>query len=184
MIIILYLSIIFFIFFCVFLKNKEGYQDWDSPITNHNVNMPINTGVDCQNKCGSQGKCTISKEQCISDVDCFGCQSKHRKFKKKWDFRAQNDAGKLSYLAPQYSTLTTDIGTQAKLYTSNPLEFITPAQGLDRKVYNYAMHLQDLKNDYILQNQPVLQYPKRQTATGIFTDIGPLPANAYLSDFK
>jgi len=147
--------------------------------------MPINTTFECQNKCSSQNKCYLTGEQCQSDVDCYGCQPfiKYKK-QKKFNIRGQNDAGKLSQNFPTYSTLTTDIGTQAKLYVKNPLQYITPAQGLNRKVYNFAIKEQDEKNDYLLQNQPVLQYPKRQTATGMFIDNGPLPANAYLSSFS
>ena len=183
MIILLFVVGLLFIGLILF-HNKEGFQDLGDPTTNHNVNMPLNTTFECQNKCSSQGICYITKEQCNNDVDCTGCQSKQKLLRKTKEIRGQNAAGKLAFNFPNYSTLTTDIGTQAKLYTSNPLKYITPAQGLDRKAFHFAMKLQDEKNDYLLKNQPILHYPLRQTTTGMFTDIGPLPANAYLSNFN
>jgi hypothetical protein len=183
-ILLLFVSLLFVSLILFYKKGIEGFKEFEDSSTNHNVNMPLNTTFECQNKCSSQGKCYITKEQCNNDIDCLGCQTKPKSQKKIKDIRGQNAAGKLSVNFPTYSSLTTDIGTQAKLYTSNPLKYITPAQGLDRKTFNFAMSLQDEKNDYLLKNQPIIHYPLRQTATGMFTDIGPLPANAYLSDFK
>ncbi len=54
----------------------ECFQAFDtgSPKTNHNVDQPINTKISCKNMCGPLARCSITGEQCTSDVDCYGCQ--------------------------------------------------------------------------------------------------------------
>ena len=45
----------------------------DQAVT-HTVNLPINTTYSCKNMCGPYGKCSITGERCLSDIDCFGCK--------------------------------------------------------------------------------------------------------------
>jgi hypothetical protein len=54
----------------------ECFQAFDtgSPQTNHTVDLPINTKISCKNMCGPLARCSITGEQCTSDVDCYGCQ--------------------------------------------------------------------------------------------------------------
>lgn len=50
-----------------------NYNDINSPLYSHTVNLPINDPVSCKNFCGPQSQCAITREQCTSDVDCQGC---------------------------------------------------------------------------------------------------------------
>ena len=34
------------------------------------VRLPINTTTSCKNMCGPPGRCSITGEQCVSDIDC------------------------------------------------------------------------------------------------------------------
>jgi len=96
--------------------------------------------------------------------------------------RGQNDAGKeTTGLTPTYSVLTTDIGTQAKLY--NKL-LIDPPQ-YDQGVNVWKKKFTDGETFYNKRYYPRRQqfmpnYPKRKTLSGEFEDDGPLAANSYL----
>ena len=92
-------------------------ESFDEKIT-HDVNMPINTNQSCKNMCGPPNRCAITGEECLSDLDCYGCQNEKAlgtdpKNKKPFLIRqdgvtGNNDAGKMSFLAPLYSSLTKD----------------------------------------------------------------------------
>jgi len=97
----------------------------------------------------------------------------------------ENDAGKLTWgVTPTYSTLTTDIGTQAKLFTSNKdkLEAAPQASfGVNTWItaFNGGQQLFDERYKPAgLKFMP--NYEKRYSATGQFIDDGPLASNAYL----
>jgi hypothetical protein len=154
--------------------------------TSHSVDLPINNPVSCKNMCGPLARCSISGEQCTSDVDCYGCQSLSRN--KQWygPVRGQNDAGKLTVgVTPQYSSLTTDIGTQSLLYNKNAKPIPeTSYQGTDlwRKTFDYGLMLYDKRNNPNIESEPYLpKYPKRTTLSGGFIDDGPLASNDYLT---
>ena len=166
------------------------YKDSNTPLTNHNVDMPINTTYSCKNFCGPKSQCSITREQCTSDVDCYGCQpiiTEPPKYLTK-DVRGQNDAGKLGYnQTPQYSELTTDIGTQAALYNKPYVKVPQMYLGVDRwmksanvgmKLFQNAQHSKYQLDPDNYKDMPT--YPTHETATGLFVDNGPLPANAYL----
>lgn len=57
--------------------------DMGSPETSHNVDQPINTKRSCKNMCGPLARCSITGEQCTSDVDCYGCQKINQNENKK-----------------------------------------------------------------------------------------------------
>ena len=135
---ILFICIIGFICFLFFFRNIpikglfEGLVDLGDPSTNHNVNQPINTTYQCSNMCGPLSRCSITGEQCTSDVDCTGCQPKIQPQTDTKNTRGQNDAGKLTTeQTPTYSTLTTDIGTQATLYNKLKIPPTTYNKGLN-----------------------------------------------------
>ena len=54
-----------------------NYNDINSPLYSHNVNLPINDPISCTNFCGPNSQCLITREQCTSDVDCKGCNRIH-----------------------------------------------------------------------------------------------------------
>jgi hypothetical protein len=168
---------------------REG--DTNTPLTNHNVDLPINTTYQCKNICGPQSQCSITRTQCTSDVDCYGCVPpfvKPPNYVTK-DVKGQNDAGRLIYNQnPRYSTLTTDIGTQATLYNKPNAKVPKPYYGIDNWMKSAEYGMQQFNKKWIarLKQDPektknMITYPVRETATGLFEDNGPLPANAYLS---
>lgn len=172
-------------------NKTEIYADYGNSDTNHNVNLPINTNFSCKNMCSSQSKCYITGEQCTSDIDCFGCKPKiniKRNLNNGDNVVGQNDSGKYSYLAPQYSSLTSDIGSKAKLFNKNiftPIPKINWGPDLWTKSFNIGEKINKdnssalwdpKKSDYIFTPK----YQVRPTITGLFKDEGPLPSNSYL----
>lgn len=162
----------------------------NTPLTSHNVDMPINTYYGCKNFCGPKSQCAITREQCTSDVDCQGCQpfpTQPPRYLTK-NVRGDNDAGKLIYNQnPRYSSLTTDIGTKASLYGNKFAPVPQPYLGLDKWVEsaNYGIKLQDDALAYKYSEEPeefrfIPNYPTRESATGLFKYTGPLASNAYL----
>jgi hypothetical protein len=174
---------------------REGFdsikQDQGTPETNHNVDLPLTTTTSCSNFCGPQSQCAKTRDQCTSDIDCPGCQPVINTQDEPFgpDVPGQNDAGKIGFYAPQYSSLTTDMGTQAAFYyPAGPLEsgsktaHVAVAQlgsgptlaGIE------GQRLFDVKNAQP-QNKFEPKYPVRESATGMFLDKnGPLASNSYL----
>jgi hypothetical protein len=160
-------------------------NDTGTPNTTHNVDLPINNTLDCQNMCGPLARCYKTGQQCTSDIDCPGCDpdNPNEEYNTNYlkDNKGENDAGKLSYYAPQFSSLTTDIGTKAKLvgdrYSIAPQYDI--GVNIWRSSFDEGNKLFD-KRYYSgsLPYTPV--YPKRMTLSGEFVDNGPLASNDYL----
>jgi len=172
---------------------KEGFDSYTSIIpdmgtsdTSHTVNLPINTTYSCQNMCGPLARCSKTGEQCTSDIDCYGCQPEFVETpNNKTDIGGQNDAGKITNgYNPTYSILTTDIGTQAKLYNKGVnLQPPSYFKGVNQwtKPFKAGMQLYDKKYNPSIEILPFLpKYPNRPTLSGEFIDNGPLASNAYL----
>jgi hypothetical protein len=164
---------------------KEGYSN----AMTHSVDLPINTRLSCSNFCGPKGTCAITQEQCLADIDCYGCQpiKPSSQEQKTINLEPYFGSGRLIYNQnPQYSKLTTDIGTQSYIYNKDaktPKMFL----GIDKwtKSFNYGLDLEDDKLTYQYSAAPepyrfVPTYPITETATGLFYDTGPTPSNAYL----
>ena len=171
-------------------NNKESfvgyeYLDTGTPNATHTVDLPINNTLDCSNMCGPLARCYKTGEQCSSDIDCPGCNpySPDEEYKIPYnkEYRGQNDAGKLSYLAPQYSELTTDIGTQAKLIADKNRSPPDYFKGVNtwRQTFDEGQRLFD-KRFYSGSYPMAPTYPQRQTLSGEFIDDGPLAANDFL----
>jgi hypothetical protein len=175
--------------FCV----KEGLEP--GPATSHTVDLPINTTTSCVNVCGPQARCSLTGQQCTSDVDCYGCQppsSSNKNAEPETVVRPQNNAGKYSYFQPTYSYLTTDIGTKAYLYkdqgTKEERENIKPTSYVlgsnewkplfDQDKKNYDKMFGTTLSSSLQKMEP--KYKTRPTLTGEFEDVGPLAANAFL----
>ena len=56
---------------------KNAKKDLNSPLYSHTVNLPINDPISCNNFCGPNAQCLITREQCTSDIDCKGCMRTH-----------------------------------------------------------------------------------------------------------
>jgi len=165
---------------------SETFIDRGLSDTNHTVNLPLNTTYTCQNFCGPTSRCAVTGEQCMADVDCPGCNPYNKTDTVKDDsIRGNNNAGILTNGAtPKYSSLTTDIGTQAKLYVSNKDKLNKPAMpnfGVNTWINGFNASMREFNKRYRpygLKFTP--DYKKRYTLTGEFIDDGPLPSNAYL----
>jgi len=180
---ILSLLLLIHIFKCS--PSIEGFQEKESSQTTHNVELPLTTTISCKNMCGPSARCYITGQQCLSDIDCPGCQPNSKPDDIPSDqivIPGQNDAGKLTPgVTPNYSTLTTDIGTQAKLITDNKFDKPDmPNFGLD--TWSSKFNTDDKKFDDRYKpsqetNMPT--YPDRYSLTGQFIEEGPLQSNAY-----
>ena len=154
----------------------------------HTVNLPINTTYSCKSMCGPYGKCSITGERCLSDVDCYGCQPStgelSKTFLKTNNVEGDDDAGKYSYLTPNYSELTTDVGTRAKLIA--PSDKFTPPPAYNTGVNMWrapfdegeSLYNEVYKPPANLTNMP--SYTPRYSLSGQFMENGPLASNSYL----
>uniref|UniRef100_A0A6C0LDL1 Uncharacterized protein n=1 Tax=viral metagenome TaxID=1070528 RepID=A0A6C0LDL1_9ZZZZ len=187
--VLLFIGLAVILFACIFyvMSNKvESFitNDINGPNYSHTVDQPINTTISCKNMCGPLARCSITGEQCTSDVDCYGCQkeSEPSNIMFSSNIRGQNDAGKeTTQVTPTYSTLTTDIGTHAKLYNKLLIDPPQYYQGENtwRKKFDNGEIFYD-KRFYPGKQEFMPVYPERKTLSGQFKDDGPLAANAYL----
>jgi len=199
---ILFLAVISFIL-CVsifkwieYLTNNdyivEYFQQYTSPNenseTSHTVDLPLTTKYSCKNFCGPTSRCSITGHQCTADIDCPGCQPYVPPLPRSNNcVPGNNDAGKLTFgSTSNYSTLTTDIGTQSAffdLYGSNKNSPPPQANfGVNVWRNSFDEETQMFSKRYTpsgLQFMPT--YPKRSTTTGEFIEDDPLASNAYLS---
>jgi hypothetical protein len=162
--------------------------DTGSSATNHTVNLPLTTTTSCSNTCGPNNRCSLTGEQCSADIDCFGCNPETKRFAHEarnvdeLNIRGQNDAGKLTTgETPTYSSLTTDIGTKARLINKPETDSPQYFQGVNtwRDTFDDQMELYDKR--YTPNATGITpNYPSRKTLSGEFTDNGPLAANAFL----
>ena len=185
--VLLFIGLAFVLFASMFYIRRNIFEsfitnDINGPNYSHTVNQPINTTISCKNMCGPLARCSITGEQCTSDVDCYGCQRESPIIMTNFDIRGQNDAGKeTTEVTPTYSTLTTDIGTQAKLYNKLLIDPPQYYQGENtwREKFNNGEIFYD-KRFYPGNQQFMPVYPTRKTLSGQFEDGGPLAANAYI----
>jgi len=205
---ILLASIGFLLLFCIFkwihylvinkyIKlNTEGFdpnvqviRDTGSPDTNHTVDVPLTTTTNCKNMCGPPNRCSITGQQCMSDIDCPGCNphdstSNSSNINTNTNIVGNDDAGKLTVgVTPNYSSLTTGFGTQSRIYAQDKFDKpLAPNFGVNTwsdKFNNDRKLFDDRYKPSGLKNMP--SYSDRYSITGEFVDEGPLPSNSYLS---
>ena len=156
--------------------------------TSHTVDLPLTTTYSCKNMCGPQARCSLTGQQCTADIDCPGCQPKINGVKTQSNNNrnvpADNDAGKLTVgVTPQYSPLTSDIGTKAltisgKEFSKTP----SPTFGINtwRDDFNEEQKLFDKRYKPPNNIQFMPSYSPRYSVTGDFIEEGPLASNAIL----
>ena len=194
---IISIILLILIFYWINYLGANDYIEWNSVKESFNtdislnnamsdtVDLPLTTTYSCKNFCSPTARCAITGQQCMADIDCPGCQPNTPPSQRLTkSVPGDNDAGKLTWgVTPQYSTLTTDIGTRAKIITDN--KFSKPAQanfGVDTWTSSFVESEKLFNARYKppkLLNMP--NYPKRFSLLGSFYDDGPLPSNAYLS---
>ena len=161
-------------------------KDTGSPETSHTVNLPLTTTYSCKNFCGPQSRCAITGHQCTADIDCPGCQPYVPPLTntETTDVPGDNDAGKLTVgTTPRYSTLTTDIGTQAALVDISYPDNKPPMPNFGENTWSksYEQDQQMFFSNYkppALPNMP--NYKERYSMTGIYTNDDPYASNATL----
>lgn len=164
----------------------ESRDHSDQPINPENVNLPLTTSYSCRNFCGPTARCSITGQQCIADIDCPGCEPYQPPLSKvKGIIPGQNDAGKITGgVTPQYSTLTTDIGTQAAFVNGDPLRPPPKANfGINTWLspFHKSRQLFDKRYKPHHNLQFEINYPERHTTTGLFVSNEPLASNAYIT---
>jgi hypothetical protein len=169
-----------------FDPNTQAIRDTGSPDTSHNVDMPLTTTTTCKNMCGPPNRCSITGQQCFSDIDCPGCEPQVPPLSPSTgeNIVGNNDAGKLTAgVTPNYSPLTTGFGTQARIVTEDKFEKpAMPDFGIDKwsnKFIKGRKLFDDRYKPFGLKNMP--SYPDRYSLTGQFVDEGPLASNSYLT---
>ena len=165
--------------------NTQAIRDTGSPDTTHNVDMPLTTTTSCKNMCGPPNRCSITGQQCMSDIDCPGCEPLVPPLSPSngANIIGDDDAGKLTVgVTPNYSPLSTGFGTQLRIVTSD--KFSKPSMpnfGINTwsDKFNKGRKLfDDRYKPAGLKNMP--SYSDRYSLTGEFIDEGPLPSNSYL----
>ena len=154
--------------------------------TTHTVNLPINTTYSCKNMCGPYARCSITGGQCLSDIDCYGCKpNTSNNFLQTNNVIGENDAGKYAFISPNYSELTTDIGTKSKVITDNkysqPPEYNTGVN-MWRPLFDKGFTFYKKTYEPPASLNHMFKYPSRHTLSGQFQETGPLAANAYLQN--
>jgi len=153
-----------------------------------NVNLPLNTSYSCNNFCGPSSRCIKTGQQCFTDSDCTGCQPFSppiSRIKNTKNTPGENDAGKLtSQQYPNFSKLTTDIGTQAKIFRSSNVKKRAPQPAYGTNLWRGKFDIEQEMFDERykppnLINMP--NYPYRYTLSGEFLTDGPLASNAYFN---
>jgi len=187
--IVLLLAFVFSLF-CVIFQNKEGYDNISDNFNyinslqkTHDVDLPINTTTTCENKCGPPNRCSITGEQCSSDLDCYGCLPPSKNVNLlSMGPPGYYDAGKTTDgQTPTYSVLTTDIATETATISDKPP--VSYFQGVNtwKKSFDTGNALyQERYNPSIAFQQFVPRYPVRPTLSGEFLDNGPPAANTPL----
>jgi hypothetical protein len=168
-------------------EKREGFttvpsMNPESADTTTTVRLPINTTTSCKNMCGPPGRCSITGEQCVADIDCYGCTpppNKKIEESLKQEVPGYNDSGKLTQgVTPTFSVLTTDIGTRAAVINPNaavPQYFL----GVDQWKNKFELGENEFNKKYYPTQElgNMLNYPVRPTLSGEFKEVGPLASN-------
>ena len=181
-----------------------NYNDVNSPLYSHTVNLPINDPVSCKNFCGPQSQCAKTREQCTSDIDCLGCNPGPKPLNEciKKEVEPYDATGKLGQnLGLQYSALTTGYDNNnanfSEIYNgSKDVQIIKPYLGVDLwtesfnkglKLYNKRRETTEKYSQGISNAIPIAsnnlpnitpKYPLSYSVTGQFYETTPPAGNA------
>jgi hypothetical protein len=154
---------------------------YDKKRKTNTVNMPLTTTISCGNMC-INARCSKTGQQCLSDIDCPGCKDFELEKQHLYysDVKSNNSAGKLTTaISPNYSTLTTDIGTQSKVYNSNAKHPPQANFGENIWMNNYNKENELFNKRYKPSGLYLMpKYPEKYSITGTFIEDGPLSSNS------
>jgi hypothetical protein len=177
-------KIIFMLLFLFIILNyfslKEGYNNYSD-----NVDLPINTKYSCKNMCGPHATCSLTGEQCTSDIDCYGCQPTNQTKKKfSKDVNPYNDSGKSTDMTPTNSFLTSDIGSRAYYFDdkiNSPAIYNYKGINTWRQTFDEEQYLYNKRyNPSIYFTNFIPKYKAKPTLSGEFMVEGPDASNATL----
>ena len=150
----------------------------------HTIDLPLVNSISCNNFCGPTAKCVKTGEQCLADIDCFGCGLKQ----PVTDIYSYEASGKLGPNLT-YSPLTSGYDSHSSDFEeANNGSFLTevgqPYLGIDKwqKSFNQGLAIYNKKQE----NDPPLTsfeksikpaYPVHLSMTGLFYETTPLPGN-------
>jgi hypothetical protein len=171
------------------IYNTSSYDNPNTPLTSHSVDLPINTNYTCSNFCNpSTATCSKTGQSCADDIDCqqYGCESLLKPPTKKQVDNVEDEpsadyaAGILTYnQTPQYSVLTTDMGTNATVINKDA-ELVRPYQGIPVWEETYDKQAQMVNDELAYKYSAAPEeyrtapfYPVTTTVTGVFYEIGP-----------
>jgi hypothetical protein len=141
----------------------QQIKDLNSPLYSHTVNLPLNNTLSCKNFCGPNAQCAITREQCSTDIDCFGCKPIPKNTTatttttnntNSSNVDSYDATGKLGQQGLQYSPLTTGFNGHnidfAEIYPgSKNAQIVQPYQGVDnwKKSFNAGLELYNKKRE-------------------------------------
>ena len=183
-----------------------NYNDINSPLYSHTINLPFNSPYSCKNFCGPKAQCAITKEQCSADIDCYGCQPPNKPIPKYMTAEVEpyDDGGKLTQnQGLQYSSLTTGLNKNfSEIYPGSKNQVLKQSyQGEDKwmvsfndglSLYNKKRKSKDEYDEGVFQggmSQGLSKvdsldyspnYPTTISTTGLFYETTPPAANSYL----
>jgi hypothetical protein len=136
--------------------------DKGCPDTTHIVSMPINTTYSCENKCSTTGRCYVTGQQCIADIDCPGC----------------NPYGSKKVQGINYdSSLTSSFADSAEIINTDPF---SPSPLISNGVDTWSKQAQQDQQLFDLrykQSNSNPAYLSRFSLSGEFMEDGPIPGN-------
>lgn len=193
---------------CNNYKMIEGItnNNINSSLYSHTVNLPINDPISCKNFCGPKSQCAITREQCTSDIDCYGCKSVSTKESEclEKDVKPYDATGKLGQnQGLQYSSLTTGFNNHninfSEVYSGSKNAEIVPSykgasswtQSFNSgiKLYNDKRASYDKYSSYLIDyEEPDIapskmsyyepKYPTTVSVTGQFYQTMPPASNS------
>ncbi len=145
----------------------------EGPDTTHSVNLPnpAFNKYTCKNICGPPGRCRITGEDCVSDVDCYGCVPPpiyNREIKDE-----------ITDIKPVMSTFSKDITQTAGDINPNAKP-ATYNMGVDMWKSDFDLEENIFKQKYYPSGDLtfMMKYPVRTTFSGEFVDDGAYAFNA------
>jgi len=181
-------------------------NDKNSPLYSHTVNLPFNSPYSCQNFCGPQAQCAITRDQCSTDIDCPGCQPpENPRGPCKTKDVPPYDPSDLNQGLQYSDVLTTDNGRYKDYAEASPgslsstlqqpylgLDLWTPSFNKGLQLYNKSRETHDKYSQGVFQGGAqqgipftkadfTPQYPTTVSATGQFYETTPPAANTTLS---
>lgn len=164
--------------------NKQE-QNNNNNLWSTTVDMPLIKTTSCQNMCGPQAQCALTREQCTSDIDCQGCQ----KLNEYNGYEAPSQLTKV----PNWSLIENGSDNPVQpAYEGDELHSWKKAFNVGMQLYNQKMQHNDrgdMKKEgdanaiqydasYNKLDYYKPKYPMTISATGLFYETTPPAANS------